>query len=72
MSDESLSPEDQLTPEELIIQMSPDELQELLGEMGLEATTETADSIQQLVKQLGSFEAAIGALDDSAPLTRAA
>lgn len=72
MSDDSLSPEDQMTPEELIVQMSVDELQELLGEMGFDATAEVAEWIQQLVKQLGSLEAAIDVLDEAGTQSRAA
>ena len=73
MSDETLSPEDFFTPEELIVQMGADELQELLTDMGFEATESMASSIQNLVKQLGSLEAAIALLsDDDSSMSRAA
>ncbi len=51
------------TPEELIANMSTDELQELLGELGFDATDEQATGIKDLVAQLGSLEAAINALE---------
>jgi len=62
------------TPEELIANMSNDELQELLGELGFDATDEQAAGIKDLVAQLGSLEAAIGALEmlDDLEVRRAA
>ncbi len=50
------------TPEEMIAEMSTDELQELLGELGIDANEQQAAGIKQLVDQLGSLEAAIEAL----------
>jgi hypothetical protein len=47
------------TPEELIEEMTTLELQELLGELGLEATESQATGIKSLVKQLGTLEAAL-------------
>lgn len=47
------------TPEELIAAMTTEELQELLGEMGLEATEAQAQGIKTLVEQLGTLEAAL-------------
>lgn len=47
------------TPEELIAAMTTEELQELLGEMGLEATEAQAQGIKALVEQLGTLEAAL-------------
>lgn len=58
MSDESL------TPEELILSLSTEELVELLDDMGLESTPEVADGIRRLVAELGSVEAAVIALTD--------
>ncbi len=62
------------TPEELIANMSTDELQELLGELGFDATDEQAAGIKDLVAQLGSLEAAMGALEvlDDLDVRRAA
>jgi|GEM_PF-1020889 len=50
------------TPEEMIAEMSTDELQELLGELGFDATDQQAAGIKQLVNQLGSLEAALETL----------
>lgn len=47
------------TPEELIAAMTTEELQELLGEMGLEASESQAYGIKSLVNQLGTLEAAL-------------
>ncbi len=66
------SNDDYLTPEELITQMSSDELQELLSEIGFEASESMARCIQSLVKQLGSLEAAINALSQDNLKQRAA
>lgn len=62
------------TPEELIANMSTDELQELLGELGFDASDEQAEGIKDLVAQLGSLEAAINALEilDDLDIRRAA
>ncbi|HBJ33823.1 MAG TPA: hypothetical protein DDZ51_03465 [Planctomycetaceae bacterium] len=51
------------TPEELIANMSTDELQELLGELGVDASDDQAAGIKDLVAQLGSLEAAMNALE---------
>lgn len=50
------------TPEEMIAQMSTDELQELLEELGFETTEQQADGIKRLIAQLGSLESAIETL----------
>jgi hypothetical protein len=50
-------------PEELIAGMSTDELQELLAELGIEATDEEAAGIKSLVAEMGSLEAAISTLE---------
>lgn len=50
------------TPEELIAEMGADELCELLEELGVAATEDQAEGIQQLVARLGSLEAAIETL----------
>jgi len=62
------------TPEELIANMNTDELQELLSELGFDATDEQAAGIKDLVAQLGSLEAAINALEvlDDMDIRRAA
>ncbi len=52
--------------------MSSDELQELLGEIGFEASESMARCIQNLVKQLGSLEAAIDVLSQDNSQQRAA
>lgn len=46
------------TPEELIEAMSTQELQELLLELGIEATEAQANGIKQLVRQLGTLDEA--------------
>lgn len=66
MDDESL------TPEELLLSMTNDELVELLEEMGLTSTFEVADGIRQLVAELGSVEAAVIALTDEQHFREAA
>ena len=71
-SSDGSSTEDYLTPEELITQMSSDELQELLWEIGFEASESMARCIQSLVKQLGSLEAAIEVLSQDKSKQRAA
>src|SRR5690606_21718549 len=58
----SFKDETMQTPEEMIAEMSTDELQELLGELGIDANEQQAAGIKQLVDQLGSLEAAIEAL----------
>lgn len=60
---------DPLTPEELVCQMSREELLELLEELGMESTVKMADGIQSLVRELNSFEAAIDAVGGH-PLAR--
>ncbi len=50
------------TPEELIAAMTTEELQELLEEMGVDATTEQAAGLQALIAESGSLEAALDAL----------
>jgi 3-methyladenine DNA glycosylase Tag len=52
------------SPEDLIIGMSPDEICELLDEIGIDATCEDAEMIQELVEQLGSLEEALESLRD--------
>ena len=68
---EELSSKDETmqTPEDMIAEMSTDELQELLGELGFDATEQQAAGIQQLVHELGSLEGALETLfqlDDEA------
>ncbi len=64
--------EQSLTPEELILSMTTEELVELLDDMGLESTPEVADGIRQLVAELGSVESAVIALTDEQHHRRAA
>ena len=71
MQNENVS-EPHLRAEDLILQMSPDELQELLGEMGFSTTAETIRGIRQLIAELGSLDAAIVALTDEQVMRRAA
>lgn len=52
------------TPEDLILQMSREELQELLVDMGFDAGPGLVDGIRRLVEELGSLEAAVIALTD--------
>ena len=54
--------ESQLSQEELIVGMTPDEICELLEEIGVVANEEQASAMQRLVAQLGSLEAALDAL----------
>jgi hypothetical protein len=53
----------QTTPEELIRGMTPDEICELLEEMGVQVSHAQAVAIQGLINRLGSLEAAFAALD---------
>ena len=54
------------SPEDLITGMSPDEICELLDEIGINATCEDAEMIQDLVEQLASLEEALESLRDDA------
>ncbi len=72
MSEQPQSAEEMMTPEELILNMSTDELQELLDDMGLTASQEMAQCIQSLVRETESLEAAIEALAEASPVRRAA
>ncbi|MEO9594170.1 hypothetical protein [Rhodopirellula bahusiensis] len=75
MSSDSSSqrpPANELTAEELILQMEVEEVQELLGDMGFDPRPEFARGIQQLVASLGSLDAAIVALQDNLVQRRAA
>ncbi|TWU66383.1 MULTISPECIES: hypothetical protein [Crateriforma] len=60
------------TPEELVLAMSVDELQELLADMGFEPTERLATSIRELVQHTGSLDASIVALHDAEVTRRAA
>jgi len=61
-----------MTPEELILNMTNDELVELLEDMGLQSDPAVADGIRRLVAELGSVEAAVIALTDDQHFGRAA
>lgn len=50
------------SPEDLIAGMSPDEICELLEEIGIEASSEEAEIIQELIEELGSLEEALEVL----------
>ena len=54
-----------LTPEELILQMTGDELQELLADLELESTPQMVDGIKRLVSELGDLESVIAILSQS-------
>lgn len=60
---ESDPPPDE-SPEDLIAQLSIPELVEVLEDLGIEADYKKAASIQKLVGQLGSVEAAIEAVQE--------
>ncbi len=47
------------SPEQLIAAMTNEELQELLSELGLEATESQAISVKNLVRQFGSLDVAM-------------
>lgn len=46
-----------------ISQMRPDEVRELLAELGVDASNEQAEAIQRMVAQLGSLEAVLAMVD---------
>lgn len=46
-----------------ISQMHPDEVRELLAEMGIDASDEQAEVVQRMVTQLGSLEAVLEMID---------
>lgn len=54
--------EPRLTPEELIRGMTPDEICELLEEMGISVSPAQAVAIQGMINRLGSLDAAFEAL----------
>ena len=56
---------DDLSPEELIAQLSGDELQELLAEMGVDTSIEQARAIQSLVAEVGCLEQVMQMLTDT-------
>lgn len=56
---------EEMSPEELIAQLSGDELQELLLEMGIDTTVEQAMAIKSLVADVGSLEQVMEMLSDS-------
>lgn len=64
--------EEELQPEELITAMTPDEVCELLSELGLPSTPEKARALQQLVSSAGSIEAAFEMIAQMATQRRAA
>lgn len=73
IGDESDMDESNLSSENLIAEMTPEEICELLSEMGTETTVDQAAAIQRLIGELGSLEAAFEALqDDSDQADRAA
>jgi hypothetical protein len=66
MSQLRLSPV-RLTPEEVICQMSVVDLQELLGDLKMDASITTAIKLKRLVQQTGQFEQAMQILISQAP-----
>ncbi|MEM1224520.1 MAG: hypothetical protein AAGJ40_02425 [Planctomycetota bacterium] len=56
------APTEPPTAEELILAMSAEEIEELLLSIGLEPTPKLAQGIQSLVRDLGSLEFALEAL----------
>ncbi len=61
--EESSIPEESSTP--LICAMHPDEVQELLASLGIEATQAQAETIQRMVAQCGSLETVLALVDRS-------
>ena len=60
------------TPEEVICQMSIAELQELLSDLSMDASTTSARTLQRLVRELQDFEAAIETIAGPATMKKAA
>lgn len=60
------------SPEDLIAGMSPDEICELLEEIGIETSSEQAEMIQELIEELGSLEEALEVLANQASEDRKA
>ena len=54
-----------LSSENLIAGMTPEEISELLAEMGMETSVEQAAEIQELIGEFGSLEAAFEAFQDA-------
>ena len=57
------------TPEEVIGELSYREVQELLAEISMDSSLETAVRMKRLVQRLGRFEAAVEALGGQARMT---
>ncbi len=57
--EQATEPSAEQSPEQLIVAMTNEELQELLSELGLEATESQAISVKNLVKQFGSLDVAM-------------
>ena len=64
--------ERRLTPEEVITEMSYEELQELLQDLSMESSLSAAVRLKRLVRDLGQFEEAIEALGGPPSMTDAA
>ncbi|MGI9471909.1 MAG: hypothetical protein ACR2NZ_10275 [Rubripirellula sp.] len=60
------------SPEQVIASLSIQELQELLGDLKLDAQPATALRLQRLVRELESFEAAMDVIAGPADMRRAA
>ena len=63
-----LAPGYPATPEEVVLQMSLAEVQELLADVRLTSDVMTAQRLQRLVRELGRFELAIDAIGGPAKL----
>ena len=57
--EQASEPAAEQSPEQLIAAMTTEELQELLSELGLEATESQATSVKNLVRQFGSLDVAM-------------
>jgi len=64
--------ERRLTPEEVIGEMSTEELQELLEDLAMESSPAAAVRMKRLVRQLGHFESAVEALGGPPSMREAA
>lgn len=60
------------TPEQVIVQMTNDELRELLFDLQIESSPSNAKRLRHLTQLLGDFEAAIEVMIGPAVMRRAA
>ena len=59
---ENLKPYDPATPEQVVLNLTLGELQDLLAEVGLKSDAMTAQRLRHLVRELGNFERAMEAI----------